>query len=203
MSLRLNFFPVTLAAALFAPSAALASHAVTLVNLSQTDPSTGGTVASGGCVGGTTVGVQVSSDSPTCGGADYYVQVEVVRRAPNQRDGHVAHARPLALQPQQHLIAHMAVHRLPRGLQCSHRVRGQLDVARGEEQQRLLRPQVAPFRSAVPVARLPGAPGPEWTVRTAPGGATSRGATSGASAQGSRWSANAAAETTRVPPQNP
>jgi hypothetical protein len=64
---------------LLVASAAEASHAVTLVNLSQKDVSTGATIAVGQCASNNEVGIQVSSGSSTCGSTtDYYVQIEII-----------------------------------------------------------------------------------------------------------------------------
>ena len=72
-------FPPLLAAALLAPGVALASHAVTLANLDQKDPSTGFSVPVGQCTSNNEVGIQVSSGSPTCGSStDYYVEIEII-----------------------------------------------------------------------------------------------------------------------------
>jgi len=80
--MRPSFLPfATLSAVLLLPGVAAASHAVTLQNVSQKDPAAGNaTLAAGACLtgGGTTIGIQVSSGSPTCGGATYWVEVEIV-----------------------------------------------------------------------------------------------------------------------------
>jgi len=80
--MRPSILPLlALSSLLLAPAVAEASHAVTLVNVSQKDPNAGNAnLPAGGCLtgGGNTIGVQVSSGSSTCGGANYYVQVEIV-----------------------------------------------------------------------------------------------------------------------------
>ena len=80
LSTRFSVSALTLGFLLAVPTTGLASHGVTLVNMSQRDPAIGNaTLALGGAIVGTQVGFQVSSGSPTCGSSyDHRVQFEVV-----------------------------------------------------------------------------------------------------------------------------